>query len=96
MATTTCSSYLLTGSQDGYIRCYDLWQSLNGGQLLTVAQKAIVGQGEGISKGGVSRGWWSNEIDGIVTGSVAKKLEPVYSLVCESDGLWALTGTQVC
>jgi len=95
IATTTCCSYLLTGSQDGYVRCYDLWSSLNGGQMLTVAQKAVVGQGEGISKGGVGRGWWTNEVDGIVGGNVGKKLEPVYSMLCEGDGLWALCGTQV-
>jgi len=48
-----------------------------------------------VSKAGVVRGWWSNEVEGSRDGTVGKRLEPVYSLACEGDGLWALTGTQV-
>jgi transcriptional activator SPT8 len=63
--------------------------------VMTAQQRSIVGLGEGVSKAGVGRGWWSNEVEGSRDGTVGKRLEPVYSLACEGDGLWALTGTQV-
>jgi transcriptional activator SPT8 len=88
-------TYLLAGSQDGYVRSYDFWASVNGAQLMTSQQKAVVGLGEGVSKAGVGRGWWSVEVEGIKDGAVGKRMEPVYSLACEGDGLWALGGTQV-
>ena len=85
-------SYLLTGSQEGYIRAYDFWSSVNGGQMMTAQQRSAVGFGEGVSKAGVARGWWEND----VTGSDGEgRAEPVYSMSVESDGLWALTGTRV-
>lgn len=94
-----CSSYLLTGSQDGHIRAYDLWSSVNGNQLMTAQQRSVVGLGEGVNKAGVSRGWWSNEVfdqsDGEGSDGGWRSVEPVYSLACESDGLWAAAGTRV-
>lgn len=98
LATTMCSSYLLTGSQDGHVRAYDLWSSMNGNQLMTAQQRSVVGLGEGVNKAGVSRGWWSNEVfeQGDGDGEEAwRSIEPVYSLACESDGLWAAAGTRV-
>ena len=95
IASTTCSSYLLTGSQEGYIRAYDFWASVNGGHMMTAQQRTIVGLGESVSKAGVGRGWWGNEVEAGRDATLAKKLDPVYSLACEGDGLWALTGTQV-
>ena len=91
IAATACSSYLLTGSQDGYVRAYDFWASVNGGQLMTAQQRSAVGLGEGVAKAGVARGWWPVEVDG----ATGWRMEPVYSLACEGDGLWALAGTQV-
>lgn len=96
--------------------------------------------GESVTKAGVARGWWGNEVwddddeeeedgegegrgdgarededmDGTDKGDAGEKvgekakkkeqpehkepgrLEPVYSMAVEGDGLWALTGTQVC
>ena len=95
IASTACSSYLLAGSQDGYVRCYHFWASVNGGQLMTAQQRSAVGLGEGVAKAGVARGWWAVEVDGVRDGVVGRKMEPVYSLACEGDGLWALAGTQV-
>ncbi|KAK8854961.1 hypothetical protein IAR55_003701 [Kwoniella newhampshirensis] len=94
LATSTCSSYLLAGSQDGYVRAYDLWGSVNGAQMMTAQQRSVVGLGETVSKAGVGRGWWANEVEGINGGQVGKRAEPVYSMACEGDALWALTGTQ--
>ncbi|WRT68201.1 uncharacterized protein IL334_005176 [Kwoniella shivajii] len=94
LTSTSCLSYLLAGSQDGYVRVYDFWSSVNGGQMMTAQQRSVVGLGETVNKAGVGRGWWANEVDGITGGSVGKRAEPVYSMACESDGLFALTGTQ--
>lgn len=95
LATTMCSSYLLTGSQDGHVRAYDLWSSVNGNQLMTAQQRSVVGLGEGVNKAGVSRGWWNNEVEQGEGEDAWRSLEPVYSLACESDGLWAAAGTRV-
>jgi transcriptional activator SPT8 len=94
IATTTCSSYLLTGGADGRVRAYDFWASVNGKQMMTAQQRTLVGLGD-VTKAGVARGWWSNEVDGIADGAVSKRMEAVYSMAVEGDGLWALTGTQV-
>ncbi|WWD18894.1 hypothetical protein CI109_103349 [Kwoniella shandongensis] len=94
LATSACSSYLLAGSQDGYVRAYDLWGSVNGAQMMTAQQRSVVGLGETVSKAGVGRGWWANEVEGINGGQVGKRAEPVYSMACEGDALWSLTGTQ--
>jgi transcriptional activator SPT8 len=72
---------------------------VNGAQAMTAQQRSMVGLGEGVSKAGVARGWWANEVSstGMENGSDAgSRREPVYSLACEGDGLWALTGTKVC
>ena len=62
---------------------------------MTAQQRSIVGLGEGVNKAGVVRGWWANEVEGIKDGAVAKRMEAVYSMAMEGDGLWALSGTQV-
>lgn len=62
IASTACLSYLLTGSQDGYVRAYDFWASVNGAQVMTAQQRGVVGLGEGVNKAGVGRGWWSVEV----------------------------------
>lgn len=63
--------------------------------MMTAQQRSVVGLGEGMNKAGLPRGWWTNEVEGIIGGTVAKRTEPVYSMACEGDALWALTGTQV-
>ncbi|WWC90902.1 uncharacterized protein L201_005840 [Kwoniella dendrophila CBS 6074] len=131
LTSTTCLSYLLAGSQDGYVRVYDLWSSVNGNQMMTAQQRSVVGLGETINKAGVGRGWFENQVitetqnsnhnnhnnqNGNVNGTIVigidggsntptpatttptttttKKAEPVYSMACEGDGLFTLTGTQ--
>lgn len=93
ISSSTCLSYLLTGGHDGHIRAYDFWASVNGGQVMTAQQRGVVGLGEGVHKAGVGRGWWSCEVEDSATPPV-KRVEPVYSLACEGDALWALAGTQ--
>jgi transcriptional activator SPT8 len=60
---------------------------------MTAQQKSTVGLGEGVNKAGISRGWWSVDVDGLSGGE--RKKEAVYSMACEGDGLWAVAGTQV-
>lgn len=111
LAATPCLSYVLTGSEDGYVRAWDTWSSANGGSLMTAHQRAVGGLGEGVTKGGVCRGWWENEgplpplgsstsisgLDGVdIDGSERHRLrEPVYSLALQRDALWGLSGTAV-
>ena len=90
-----CSSYLLTGSQDGHIRAYDPWSSANGMQTMTAQQRSVVGLVESINKAGVFRGWWNNEVESGTGEDAWKGLEPVYSLACQSDALWTASGTRV-
>ncbi|TXT08271.1 uncharacterized protein COLE_05195 [Cutaneotrichosporon oleaginosum] len=92
IASSACLSYLLTGGQDGHVRAYDFWASVNGGQVMTAQQRGIVGLGEGVHKAGVGRGWWSCEVEEGTPPT--KRTEPVYSLACEGDALWALAGSQ--
>lgn len=93
IASSTCLSYLLTGGQDGHVRVYDFWASVNGGQVMTAQQRAVVGLGEGVHKAGVGRGWWSCEVEDSSAPTV-KRVEPIFSLACEGDALWALAGSQ--
>ncbi len=91
-------SYLLTGSDDGFIRCYDFFASVNGKTYLTAPQRHHCGIGEGTMKAGVLKMWWENwapspsldknEPDG-------KILSPVRSMAMQSDALWSLSGTAV-
>ena len=59
---------------------------------MTAQQRAVVGLGETVHKAGVPKGWWGSEV--VKNGEVVH--EPVYSLACQSEGLWALSGTKVC
>ncbi|RXK38142.1 hypothetical protein M231_04603 [Tremella mesenterica] len=90
IATSLCSSWLLAGAQDGFVRAYDFYASVNGQQSMTSLLKANMGMGEGINKTGVGKGWWVNEVEGLG----GMRAEPVYSMTCESDALWSLTGTK--
>jgi transcriptional activator SPT8 len=85
------------------VRVYDLWASVNGGQVMTAQQRAVVGLGEGVNKAGVGRGWWAVDTpatalevpNGTANGQApTRKQEPVFSLACQGDGLWTLAGTQ--
>ncbi|ODN75190.1 hypothetical protein L202_06388 [Cryptococcus amylolentus CBS 6039] len=94
LGSSNCMSYLLAGGQDGFIRAYDFWGTVNGTQTMTAQQRSVVGLGETVNKAGVARGWWTNEVEGIVGGTLAKRPEAVYSMACDGDALWTLAGTQ--
>ncbi|KAI6045758.1 WD40 repeat-like protein [Pisolithus marmoratus] len=98
LASSFCISHLLTGSEDGYIRDYDIFTSVNGKITLTAPQRHHCNVVEGNMKAGQIRCWWENpDYLGPQAGyptAGESLLSPVYSLAMHSDALWALGGTQ--
>lgn len=102
-------SHLLTGSDDGYIRDYDIFAAVNSKTFLSAPQRHHAGVVEGLMKAGQLRFWWENpgfnQRRGFVGGQAMPPLgplmeedaglAPVYSLLMHSDALWALAGTDV-
>lgn len=89
-------SHLLTGSEDGYIRDYDLFTGLNGKTFLSAPQRHHCGVVEGILKYAPIRVWWENPSDSKrEEGTDEPSLSPVYSLLMQSDAIWSLAGTEV-
>ena len=92
-------SHLLTGSDDGYIRDYDVFAAVNGKSFLTAPQRHHCGVVEGIMKAGQIRCWWENpdlsRFDASSPASEEPAVSPVYSLLMHSDALWALAGSNV-
>lgn len=92
-------SHLLTGSDDGYIRDYDIFAAVNGKVTLTAPQRHHCNVVEGNMKSGQIRCWWENPDlanlqNGYPPGSETT-VSPVYSMAMHSDALWALGGTSV-
>ena len=92
-------SHLLTGSEDGYIRDYDIFAAVNGKVTLTAPQRHHCNVVEGNMKSGQIRCWWENPDlvnlqNGYPQGSEST-VSPVYSMAMHSDALWALGGTSV-
>lgn len=104
LASSLCMTHLLTGSEDGYIRDYDIFPAVNGKNFLTAPQRAHASVVEGIMKAAQVRFWWENP-GPVDMGKLAfagglppdddLPLAPVYSLAMQSDALWALAGTDV-
>lgn len=96
LASSHCMTHLLTGSDDGYIRDYDIFTALNGKNFLTAPQRHHSGVVEGIMKSGQLRFWWENPTPPDVSTASAEDetgLSPVYCLAMHSDALWALAGS---
>ncbi|EIN07302.1 WD40 repeat-like protein [Punctularia strigosozonata HHB-11173 SS5] len=96
LASSLCMTHLLTGSDDGYIRDYDIFAAVNGKNFLTAQQRHHCGVIEGTMKAGQLRCWWENPAKppGFgVPGQRESHLAPVYSLLMHSDALWALSGS---
>ncbi|KAG6898369.1 hypothetical protein C0992_009044 [Termitomyces sp. T32_za158] len=101
LASSFCMTHLLTGSDDGYIRDYDIFSSVNSKNFLTAPQRHHSGVVEGIMKAGQIRSWWENPAlpDSSKHGAMpsmtmeSPSLSPVYSLAMHSDALWTLAGT---
>ena len=98
LASSACISHLLTGSDDGYIRDYDVYTSANGKKnFLTAPQRHHANIIEGTMKAGHLRCWWENPSTSLHDNPSAgdAPLESVYSLAMHSDALWALSGCRV-
>ncbi|KAF9586303.1 Transcription factor spt8 [Lunasporangiospora selenospora] len=59
MAATQCMRWIFTGSEDGYIRKYDFFASMNGKTMLTQGQRH--GQVDSVTKAGILASYWENE-----------------------------------
>lgn len=97
LASSFCMTHFITGSDDGYIRDYDVFAAVNGKVFLTAPQRQHCGVIEGIMKAGHIRCWWENTAPVLnPDGTVAESpLYPVYSLAMQSDALWSLAGSDV-
>ncbi|KAH8833634.1 WD40 repeat-like protein [Flagelloscypha sp. PMI_526] len=95
LAASACFTHLVTGSDDGYIRDYDIFTSLNGKALLSAPQRHHAGVVEGILKAPNLRCWWENPADDVpVPPGEELTLSPVLSMTMQGDALWAVSGTQ--
>lgn len=92
-------THFITGSDDGYIRDYDIFAGVNGKVLLTAPQRHHCGVMEGVIKAAQIRYWWENPSDMRSKGGPQpaddSALCAPYSLLMQSDALWALAGTDV-
>lgn len=97
LAGSTCMTHLLTGSQDGYIRDYDVFSAVNGKTFLTAPQRAHCQVVEGTMKSGQLRTWWENPAAPAGADDIVEDTSrsPATSLAMHSDALWALAGTEV-
>ncbi|KAL0946580.1 hypothetical protein HGRIS_012782 [Hohenbuehelia grisea] len=94
LASSACMTHMITGSDDGYIRNYDIFSAVNGKALLTAPQRHHAGVVEGILKAGQLRFWWENP--NIPLGQPPEDdlpPSPVYALAMHADALWALSGS---
>ncbi|KAF3177801.1 Transcription factor spt8 [Orbilia oligospora] len=93
---TPCMKLVFTGGQDGYIRKFDWFASINGKVPLTVAQKHPFV--DSVTRAGVLLSYWENEeIPDKNSLSVEPddiKISPVYSLATQSQALWLLSGLE--
>ncbi|KAK9772173.1 putative WD40-repeat-containing domain protein [Seiridium cardinale] len=85
--------YWMTGGSDGYIRKYHGPDTINGKQLLTVAQRHPFV--ESVVKAGVLLSYWENaEPHSPSQRTEDLILSPVYSLAVHSQALWLLSGLE--
>ncbi|ROV98680.1 hypothetical protein VMCG_06751 [Cytospora schulzeri] len=97
LAITPDLRYWITGGSDGYIRKYDGPGTINGKQLLTVAQRHPFV--DSVTKSGILMSYWENlepappNSRGPASES-ERVLSPVYSLAVQSEALWLLAGLE--
>ncbi|KAF3907792.1 hypothetical protein ABW21_db0203797 [Orbilia brochopaga] len=93
---TPCMKWIFTGGQDGYIRKYDWFASINGKVPLTVAQKHPFV--DSVTRAGVLLSYWENEEipdkNSLFAETDDIRLSPVYSLATHSQALWLLSGLE--
>lgn len=99
LAITPDLRYWMTGGSDGYVRKYDGPGTINGKQLLTVAQRHPFV--DSVVKAGILMSYWEN-FEPLPTGADGrsragdddKVLSPVYALAVHKDALWSMAGLE--
>lgn len=84
ITATADMRWVFTGGSDGFVRKFNWADSINSKLMLTVAQRHPFV--DSVVKAGVLMTYWEN-MDG-------SHLSPVYSLACQSEGLWLLSGLE--
>ncbi|KAJ5919916.1 hypothetical protein N7454_009751 [Penicillium verhagenii] len=84
ITATADMRWVFTGGSDGYTRKFNWVDSINSKLMLTVAQRHPFV--DSVVKAGVLMTYWEN-MDG-------NSLSPVYSLACQSEGMWLLSGLE--
>ncbi|KAK7696689.1 Transcription factor spt8 [Diaporthe eres] len=97
IAITPDLRYWVTGGSDGYIRKYDGPGTINGKQLLTVAQRHPFV--DSVTKAGILMSYWENLEPAPPNprggaSDADRVLSPVYSLAVHRDALWLLAGLE--
>ncbi|KAI8887143.1 WD40 repeat-like protein, partial [Backusella circina FSU 941] len=101
LAATRCFRWVVTGSEDGYIRKWDFFASMNGKTSLTQVQRHH--NVDSVTLAGVLSSWWENEEhpEQVVKSEDAPapppgepKLSPVFSMDIHSEALWAVQGCE--
>lgn len=94
---TKCMRWILLGSEDGYIRKYDFYSSMNGKAQLTLSQRHNFM--DAITKAGVVQSYWDNEVYRQRPDMLAPNpppyeysFSPVYAVEIQSRGVWSLSG----
>ncbi|KAJ1984984.1 Transcription factor spt8 [Dimargaris verticillata] len=100
VTATPCMTMLLTGSEDGYVRRWNFFDSMNGKTQLTQSQRHM--QVDTITRAGALASYWDNDdtpepFPEAGRGTVknpyySRNLSPVYSIGVHSEALWAVTG----
>ncbi|KAJ9603967.1 Transcription factor spt8 [Cladophialophora chaetospira] len=88
ICTTSDMRWIFTGGSDGYIRKFNWVDSVNNKLALTVAQRHPFV--DSVVKAGVLMTYWENWD---ARPKTTQTLSPVYSLACQSQSLWLLSGT---
>ena len=93
---TICASFdtrwVFTGGSDGYIRKFNWVDSVNNKLALTVAQRHPFV--DSVIKAGVLMTYWENwDAKPRHSSNQDQVISPVYSLACQSQALWLLSGT---
>lgn len=100
ISLTKGPKWLFTGGEDGLIRKFDFFQSVEGKSLLTVSQRHQLI--DSILFNGMICSYWENEIPFYKSNINSylnsndsffePNLSPVYSLCCDLNGFWLLSG----
>ncbi|KAI5796313.1 WD40-repeat-containing domain protein [Peziza echinospora] len=96
---TPCMKWIFTGGNDGYIRKFDWFNSINGKTPLTVAQRHPFV--DSVTRAGYTLSYWENEEPAVKNSFLHipestddARLSPVYSLAVHNQALWMLSGLE--